>query len=176
MNAFYEVINGLYSNDMLKVIHTLNKYSLCHVEEVDGINQEAIHTGFYFLTRNDKLCEVYYLVNEKKLCFQGVLDKSWFLCPLGCCHYRIQTNYENEFRIRLMCPDESKMKIYYKCNMIKNKCSIRTDYESTSTIRDTYEYDICLFSGCSVHHHYPIYHHVQQPDSHLLLKTSKVTI
>lgn len=52
MNAFYEVINGLYSNDMLKVIHTLNKYSLCHVEEVDGINQEAIHTGFYFLTRN----------------------------------------------------------------------------------------------------------------------------
>lgn len=77
-------------------------------------------------------------LNEKKLCFQGVLDKSWYLCPLGCCHYRIQTDYENGFRIRIMCPDESKMKIYYKCNMIKNKCSIRTDYESTSTIRDGY--------------------------------------
>lgn len=76
MNAFYEVINGLYSNDMLKVIHTLNKYSLCHVEEVDGINQEAIHTGFYFLTRNDKLCEVYYLVNEKNYVFKVSLIKA----------------------------------------------------------------------------------------------------
>lgn len=163
MNTFFDIIKGLYSNETRDIIHTLHKYSLCHVEEVDGINQEAIHTGFYFLTRHDKLCEVYYLVNEKKLCFQGVLDKSWYLCPFGCCHYRIQTDYENGFRIRIMCPDESKMKIYYKCNMIKNKCSIRTDYESTSTIRDGYhlviptKYNFFSFIGPSSVKNFPLY-------------------
>lgn len=163
MSTFYNIINGLYCNDTAFIIHTLNKYSLCHVEEVDGINQEAIHTGFYFLTRHDKLCEVYYLVNEKKLCFQGVLDKSWYLCPLGCCHYRIQTDYENGFRIRIMCPDISRMKIYYICNMIKNEYYARNDHESTSILRDSYHLikptkcNYFSFIGSSVVKRFPLY-------------------
>lgn len=163
MSIFYDIIKGLYSNDIVTIIHTLNKYSLCHVEEVDGINQEAIHTGFYFLTIHDKLCEVYYLVNEKKLCFQGVVDKSWYLCPLGCCHYRIQTDYENGLRIRIMCTDDSKMKIYYRYNMIENKYDSRDNFDSKSTVRDTYhliiptKYNFFSFIGPSGVKKFPLY-------------------
>ena len=138
MNSFYDIIKNLYSNDQLKIVHTLHKYSLCHVEDIDGVNQKAIHTGFYFLTQNDKLCEVYYLINEKRLCFQGVLDIKNYLCPLGSCHYRIQTDYENGFRIRIMCSDKSKIKIYYMCNMIKNKYYTRNNDEVTFYVRDSY--------------------------------------
>ena len=76
MNSFYDIIKNLYSNDQFKVVHTLHKYSLCHVENIDGLNQKAIHTGFYFLTKNDKLCEVYYLINEKNYVFKVFLIKA----------------------------------------------------------------------------------------------------
>ena len=46
MNTFFDIIKGLYSYETRDIIYTLHKYSLCHVEEIDGINQEAIHTGF----------------------------------------------------------------------------------------------------------------------------------
>lgn len=138
MNSFYDIIKNLYSNDQFKIVHTLHKYSLCHVENIVGLNQKAIHTGFYFLTKNDKLCEVYYLINEKKLCFQGVLDKSWYLCPLGVCHYRIQTDYEHRYRIRFTCPANIDTPTYYNCNTITNELNARRDKKSFISKRNNY--------------------------------------
>lgn len=46
MISFYNIINGLYCNDTACIIHTLNKYSLCHVEEVEVLIRKQFILAF----------------------------------------------------------------------------------------------------------------------------------
>ena len=121
MIDLYYIISQLYSGHLEQIVDVFNKYTLCHVESCENLNVRGIHTGFYFLTQHNKLCEVFYVPTHKTLYFQGVVNEKSILRPLGLIFYINEGDVDNGFRVRFYPKQEMELICYWKFDEVNHK-------------------------------------------------------